>query len=195
MSIKESVGIEKIKSTLKLIKSSLQELEGVEYVLELLERELEDYRSLVDKEALIPKARFVKERVQRLINRMKFSGEEKLACVGIKVSVMGDIDSTDKRSIINYITTYIDEHIRPSDFLFKLDDDVIGIVIPLKNHNDIEAINRRLNFMLLNLKAKTYSNQNVLINFDIRHRFIEENTTLDDLFDQLITDFKSKRES
>ncbi len=191
MSIKESVGIEKIKSTLKLIKDSLRELEGVEYVLELLERELEDYKSLVDKEALIPKARFMKERIQRLINRMRFSGEENLVCIGVKFSVIGDIDPTDKRSIINYITTYIDKHIRPSDLLFKLDDDVIGIIIPLKNQNDIETINQRLNFMLLNLKAKTYSNQNILINFDIRHRFIGKDTVLDDLFDQLIQEFKS----
>ena len=194
MGIKDSVGIEKIKNTLKLIKESIQELEGIEYVLELLEKELEDYKSLVDKEAFIPKARFVKERIQRLIDRMKFAGEETLACVGIKISVVGKIDSMDKQSIINYIATYVDRHVRPSDLLFKIDDEIIGIIFPLKNRNDIEAVEQRLNFMLLNLKAKTYSNRNVLINFKLNHFFIESDSSSDEVFKKLIEGMKNPEE-
>ena len=194
MGIKDSVGIEKIKNTLKLIKESIQELEGIEYVLELLEKELEDYKSLIDKEAFIPKARFVKERIQRLIDRMKFAGEETLACVGIKISVVGKIDSMDKQSIINYIATYVDRHVRPSDLLFKIDDEIIGIIFPLKNRNDIEAVEQRLNFMLLNLKAKTYSNRNVLINFKLNHFFIENDSSSDEVFKKLIEGMKNQEE-
>ena len=186
MRLADNFGIEKIKNSLRLIKESLHELEGVEYVLDLLEKELEEYKSLIDKEAFIPKAKFVKERIQRLIDRMKFSGEEVLACVGIKVSVVGEIDSTDKRSIVNYIATYVDRHVRPSDLLFKIDDEIVGIIFPLKNRSDIEAVEQRLNFMLINLKAKTYSNKNVLVNYKIKHFFIEPDTSSDDVFKRLV---------
>ena len=190
MGIKENFGIEKIKNALKLIKESLQELEGIEYVIELLEKEVEDYRSLIDKESFIPKARFVKERVQRLIDRMKFAGEENLACVGIKITVTGQIDVSDKKSIISYIATYIDKHVRPSDLLFKVSDEIIGIIFTLKNKNDIEAVEQRLNFMLLNLKAKTYSDKNVLINYKLKHFFIETNLTSDEVFQKLLTEIE-----
>jgi len=194
LGIKESLGIEKIKESLKLIKESIQELESIEYVLELLERELEDYRSLIDKESFIPKAKFVKERIQRLIDRMKFAGEETLACVGIKISVVGEIDPNDKHSIVNYIATYIDRHVRPSDLLFKIDDEIIGIIFPLKNKNDIEAVEQRLKFMLLNLKAKTYSSRNVLINFKLSYFFIEKDSSSDEVFNKLITGLKDTEE-
>ena len=184
------LGIEKIKQRLRLIKESIYELENVEYILELLEKELEEYRSLIDKETLIPKAKFVKERVQRLIERMKFSGEEALACVGIRISVVGDVDLNNRRSIVNYIASYIDRQVRPSDFLFKLEDDVIGIIFSLKNKNDVEAVEQRLNFMLLNLKAKTYSSQNVLINFKLKSFFIEKESSSDQVFKRLIESLK-----
>ncbi len=190
MGIKDSLGIEKIKESLRLIRESLQQLESVEYVLELLEKELDEYRNLIDKEAFIPKARFVKERIQRLIDRMKFAGEETLACVGIKISVVGEIDHNDRHSIVNYIATYIDRHVRPSDLLFKIDEEIIGIIFPLKNKNDIEAVEQRLNFMLLNLKAKTYSSRNVLINFKLEYFFIEKDSSSDEVFKRLIESLK-----
>ncbi len=190
MRIKDSLGIEKIKESLRLIRESLQQLESVEYVLELLEKELDEYKNLIDKEAFIPRARFVKERIQRLIDRMKFAGEETLACVGIKISVVGEIDHNDRHSIVNYIATYIDRHVRPSDLLFKIDEEIIGIIFPLKNRNDIEAVEQRLNFMLLNLKAKTYSSRNVLINFKLEYFFIEKDSSSDEVFKRLIESLK-----
>ena len=190
MGIKDSLGIEKIKESLRLIRESLQELESMEYVLELLEKELDEYRNLIDKEAFIPKARFVKERIQRLIDRMKFAGEGTLACVGIKISVVGEIDHNDRHSIVNYIATYIDRHVRPSDLLFKIDEEIIGIIFPLKNRNDIEAVEQRLNFMLLNLKAKTYSSRNVLINFKLDYFFIEKDSSSDEVFKKLLEGLK-----
>lgn len=194
MGIKDSLRIDKIKQSLKLIKESIQELESIEYVLELLEKEIEDYRDLVDKESFIPKARFVKERVQRLIDRMKFAGEETLACVGIKMSVLGEIDQNDKYSITTYIATYIDRHVRPSDLLFKIDDETIGIIFPLKNRNDIEAVEQRLKFMLLNLKAKTYSSRNVLINFKLSYFFLEKDSSADEVFNKLLESLKRVEE-
>ena len=194
MGIKDGLGIEKVKESLKLIKESIQELESIEYVLELLEKEIEDYRSLIDKEAFIPKAKFVKERVQRLIDRMKFAGEETLSCVGIKISVAGEIDPNDKHSIVNYIATYIDKHVRPSDLLFKIDDEIIGIIFPLKNRKDIEAVEQRLRFMLLNLKAKTYSSRNVLINFKLSYFFVDKESSSDKVFNKLVEDLKDLTE-
>ncbi len=190
MGTKEDFGIEKIKQHLKLIKESIYELENVEYILELLEKELEEYRSLIDKETLIPKAKFVKERIQRLIDRMKFAGEETLACVGIRISVVGEVDPTNRRSIVNYIVTFVDKRVRPSDLLFKIEDDIVGIIFSLKNKNDIEAVEQRLKFMLLNLKAKTYSSQNVLINFKLDHLFIGKESSSDEVFKRLLEGLK-----
>ena len=178
-------GIEKIKQAFKLLKESLQELSEAEYLLELLEKELEEYRSLVDKESFIPKARLVKHRIKRLIERMKYVSEESLACIGIKIKIVGSVPDADKRSIINYIATYVDGHIRPYDMLFMVDDSSIGIIFPLKNRGDLEAILQRLESMLLNLKAKTYSTKNVLIKFKIDSFFIEKGQTADEVFERL----------
>ncbi|WP_456342549.1 hypothetical protein [Thermovibrio sp.] len=185
MGAERNAGITKIKQAFRLLKESLKELDEVEYLLELLEKELEEYRSLVDKESYIPKAKFVKQRICRLIERMNYVSEEGLACVGIKLSLIGDIPETDRRSITNYIATYIDGHIRPYDMLFMLDDSSLGIIFPLKNKGDLDTILKRLETMLLNLKAKTYSARNVLINFKIDSFFVGKGQTADEVFERL----------
>jgi len=183
--VERNPGIEKIKQAFKFLKESLKELDEVEYLLELLEKELEDYRSLIDKESFIPKARFVKQRICRLIERMKYSTDESLACVGIKLSLTGEIPETEQRSIVNYVATYIDGHVRPYDLLFMLDEQLLGIIFPLKQKKDIEVILKRLESMLLNLKAKTYSDRNVLITFKIDSFFIEKEHTAEEIFKRL----------
>jgi hypothetical protein len=183
--IEKNSGIAKIKQAFKLLKESLKELDEVEYLLELLEKELNDYRNLIDKESYIPKAKFIKQRICRLIERMKFISDESLACVGIKISLIGEIPDTDRRSIINYIATYVDGHIRPYDMLFMMDESLLGIIFPLKSRSDLDSIIKRLETMLLNLKAKTYSDRNVLINFKIGHFFIERDSTADQVFEKL----------
>ena len=188
MGTEKNSGIEKIKEAFKLLKESLKELDEVEYLLELLERELTDYRNLIDKETLIPKTRFIKQRICRLIERMKYASEESLACVGIKISLNTELPDLDRRSIVNYIATYIDGHIRPYDMLFILDELALGIVFPLKSRADLDAIMKRLETMLLNLKAKTYSSRNVLINFRIKSFFIEKDHTAEEIFEKLRKD-------
>jgi hypothetical protein len=181
----KSAGIAKIKQAFRLLKESLRELDEVEYLLELLEKELNEYRSLIDKESYVPKAKLVKQRVHRLIERMKFISDESLACVGIDISLVGEISSGDKHSIVSYIATYVDGRIRPYDMLFMLDEFLLGIIFPLKNRNDISAIIKRLETMLLNLKAKTYSDRNVLINFKLGYFFIEGDSSAEQVFEKL----------
>ncbi|WP_457679525.1 hypothetical protein [Thermovibrio sp.] len=185
MEAERNSGIEKIKEAFKLLKESLRELDEVEYLLELLEKELEEYKSLIDKESFIPKAKFVKQRIFRLIERLKFAGEEGLACVGIKFQIVGKIPEADRKSITTYVASYIDGNIRPYDMLFILDDERLGIVFPLKNKGNLEAILKRLETMLFNLKAKTYSAQNVLINFKLSSFFIEKGTNAEEVFEKL----------
>ena len=86
-----NTGIEKIKQAFRLLKESLKELDEVEYLVELLGKELEEYRELIDKESFIPKAKFVKQRICRMIERSKYTSEEILGCVGVKLSLIGDI--------------------------------------------------------------------------------------------------------
>jgi hypothetical protein len=95
-----------------------------------------------------------------------------LACVVIKLSLQGEVPEAEKKSIIDYIDTYIDGHVRPSDMVFKVDDDTIGIIFALKNKGDLEVILKRLETMLLNLKAKTYSNKNILLNYKLGSFYI-----------------------
>ncbi len=177
--------IERVKQAFRLLKESLKDLEEVEYAIELLEKELAEYKKIVDKETLIPKERFVKQRLNRLIERTKYMVDESLAGVGIKISVIGTIPEVDKRAISNYIATYVDGHIRPSDMLFKIDDETIGIVFVVREREHLDAIVGRLDSMLLNLKAQTYSSRNVLINFKIKAFHVEEGDTADKVFEEI----------
>ena|GEM_PF-936843 len=176
--------LEKIKQALKVVKESLKELESVEYVLELFEKELNEYRSLIDKESFIPKARFVKQRIGRLIERMRYVSDENLACVVVKLSLQGEMPPAEQKSIIDYIATYIDGHVRPSDLVFKVEEDIIGIIFALKNKADLDVILRRLDTMLLNLKAKTYSSSNILLNYKMKSFYITSQCNANDVIER-----------
>ncbi|MEO2083064.1 MAG: hypothetical protein ABGX12_03440 [Desulfurobacteriaceae bacterium] len=178
-------GIEKLKLAFKLLQDSLRELEEVEYAFKLLEKELEEYRSLIDRESFIPKTKFVKQRIDRLIERMKYVSDEILSCIGIHIKVVGEIPETEKVMLSNYIATYVDKHIRPSDMLFKINNELIGIVFPIKRAENLKAIEDRLSTILLNLKTKTYSNQRILINFKIKSFIISTDMTADYVLSRL----------
>jgi len=177
-------GIDKVKQAYRLIQESLKELEEVEYALQLLEKELEEYKSLVDKESYILKSKFIKQKLARLIERTKFSGDF-LACSRIEVSVVGNVPESEKEMIINYVANFIDGHIRPGDIIFKTNDSVIGIIFPIKDKEDFKAIEERLKSVLLNLKAKAYSSQNVLINFNVDTFLIDKNSSPEEVFKKL----------
>jgi len=181
-------GIDEITKNLELVKKlareSVDKLDFVEYAIELLKKEIKECNDLVDRELFIPKLKFVKERMQRLINRMKFSDEEILACVGINISVEGNIEETEKKSILGYLINYIDNHVRPGDMLFKVDDKTIGIFMLLSRKSDLEKVFNRLNLILLNLKTKTYSDKNVLINFKMDRFIVSKDTSVDQVVER-----------
>jgi hypothetical protein len=183
-----NLGINEITENLELVKKlareSVGKLDFVEYAIELLRKEIEDCNELVDKELFVPKLKFVKERIQRLINRMKSSDEEILACVGINISVNGSIDKTEKRLILGYLINYIDNHIRPGDMLFKVDDNTIGILLLLKDKKELDRVFNRLNLTLLNLKTKTYSDKNILISFDMDKLIVSKESSIDQVIEK-----------
>lgn len=176
-----------IKQAFQLLQESLRKLEEVEYAIKLLEEELKEYRTLVDKESYIPKEKFIKQRVRRLIERMKYAVDELLMGVGIKIFIVGNIPESDRYSIVNYIATYIDRQIRPSDTLFMLDDDKVGIIFTVKEREHFDVIVRRLESMLLNLKAQTYSTRNILLNYKINFFEIEPQMSVEEVFRRLKT--------
>jgi hypothetical protein len=176
-----------IKQAFQLLQGSLKKLEEVEYAIKLLEEEVKEYRALIDKESYIPKEKFIKQRVRRLIERMKYAVDELLMGVGIKISIAGNIPESDRQSIVNYIATYIDRHIRPSDTLFMLEDDKVGIIFTVKEREHFETIVRRLESMLLNLKAQTYSTKNVLLNYKITSFELDPQMTVEEVFKKLKT--------
>jgi len=161
-----------------LVKESLDKLESVEYTIGLLRRELESYNELIDKELFVPKLKFVKERFQRFIKRMKFSEGEILACIGISISIEGSVEKAERNSILGYLINYLDSHIRPGDILFKVSEDTIGIFLVLKSSADLEKLFNRLNAVLFNLKTRTYSDRNVVLNFKMRKFIIPENASV-----------------
>ncbi|SMP06576.1 hypothetical protein SAMN06265339_0387 [Desulfurobacterium pacificum] len=182
----ENTGIKKIKEVFRLFKESLHELEQVEYAIELLEKELNEYRELVDRETLLPKAKFVKQKINRLIDRIKYSPEDHLLAVGVNLSLVEPIPEREEKQIMNQIAIYLDRRIRPGDLLFKLSDASLGMVFFAGGKEQAEAIVRRLEAMLLNLKAQTYSTQKVLVNFDIRHLDVTPDMTADLIFEKLV---------
>ncbi|WP_456455373.1 hypothetical protein [Thermovibrio sp.] len=176
----------KIKRAFKLLKDALVELEEVESFVELLEEELNEYKSLIDRESYVPKFRLVKARISRLIERIKFVEEESLGCIGIKFLIKGDVSSNDRRELLNYIISYIDSRVRPYDMVFLVDENVVGLLVPLKARKDIEAVARRLENMLFNIKAQTYSSKSILLNFKLDSFLIEKESSADEVFNRLI---------
>jgi hypothetical protein len=87
---------------------------------------------------------------------------------------------------MNQIAIYLDRRIRPGDLLFKLSDASLGMIFFAGGKEQAEAIVRRLEAMLLNLKAQTYSTQKVLVNFDIRHLDVTPDMTADLIFEKLV---------
>jgi hypothetical protein len=160
-------------------------LDSIEYTVRLLKEEVESYAELVDKELLIPKFKFVKERLQRLMNRMKFSRNEVLACVGIRISIIGNVDRAEVSSLLGYLIDYIDNHIRPGDTLFKIDNNTMGIILILKDKADLEKVFNRLSLTLLNFKTKTYSDKNVLLNFNMDKFVIHSEDSVDQVIEKI----------
>ncbi len=181
----EGVNFLKLKKTINLLRDALTELNEVEEFVELLERELNEYESLIDKDSYVPKPKLIKSRISRLIERMKFAQEEGLGCVGIKLLLKGDVSSIDKKGLFNYIVSYIDGRVRPYDMVFILDNDVIGLVIPLKIKKDLENVVKRIENMLLNIKAQTYSSKSILLNFKINSFLVDGSSSVDEVFSRL----------
>ncbi len=182
----ENSGINKIKEVFKLFKESLHELEQVEYAIKLLEKELNEYRELVDRETLLPKVKLVKQKVNRLIERIKYSPEEHLLAVGVNLSLVEPVPERERREIMNHIAIYLERRIRPGDFLFKLSDSSLGMIFFAGGKEQADAILRRLEEILLNLKAQTYSSQKVLVNFNIKHIRVTPDMTADMVFEKLV---------
>ncbi len=175
----------KFKKIFSLLRDALSELNEVEEFVELLERELNEYKSLIDKDSYVPKFKLVKSRISRLIERVKFAQEEGLGCIGIKLLLKGDISSNDKKDLFDYIVSYIDSRVRPYDMVFILDSDVIGLVIPLKSKKDLGIVAKRIENMLLNIKAQTYSSKSILLNFKINSFLVDGSSSVDEVLSRL----------
>jgi len=68
--------------------------------------------------------------------------------------------------------------------LFKVDDKTIGIFMLLSRKSDLEKVFNRLNLILLNLKTKTYSDKNVLINFKMDRFIVSKYTSVDQVVER-----------
>lgn len=179
-------GIKKIREASELLRESLQNLEEAKYFIEILEKELEEYKQLVDKDSFLPKAKFVKQRISRLIERIKYLPDEfVLAGIAIKIPIIENKSFSEEHSIMNYLLAYIDGHIRPNDLLFKIDNKTVGIIFILKDKSSLDVIAKRLDSILLNLKAQTYSNRNILINYQIKSFIVGDNDSSDDVLDKM----------
>ena len=68
-----------------------------------------------------------------------------------------------------------------------LDDDKVGIIFTVKEREHFDVIVRRLESMLLNLKAQTYSTRNILLNYKINFFEIEPQMSVEEVFRRLKT--------
>ena len=181
----ENLGLEKVKAFFRNFKEILQELENVEYAIRLLERELEEYRELVDKETMLPKARLIKEKISRFIERIKYSPENYLLGIGVTLSVVEELPKGEEAQILNQLAIYLDRRIRPGDLLFKLSDSSLGMIFFVESKEQADTILKRLESILLNLKAQTYSSKKVLVNFKINKVDITPQMEAEQVFEEL----------
>jgi len=154
------------------LKNVIEELERVESSIYFLEKELREYEEIIDKNSLIPKEKFAKIRIPRLIERLKYFPDEVLVGVRISFSIADKPEDLDEREIIKDVFAYIDSHIRPSDFLFELDEKTLGILFTLKDKSHLELLLKRLENLLLEFKTKIYSSKRALVNYQVKNTVI-----------------------
>jgi len=185
--------IESLRKAKDLLRRTAEELERAEYYIRLMEKEIEEYRALLDKETLLPKIKLVKNKVERLIERLKFGSTDVLLCVGINLKIKGEIPESDKFSLLKYFSTYLDGRIRPTDILFMVNENTLGIIFILKDRNDVGPVINRLNQMLLHLKAKTYSDRSILVNFFLKHFEVTRGNSAEEVIENLRNLFNGEK--
>jgi len=145
-------------------RESIKKLKGL---IDMLEKELKIYSELIDLPTMLPKEKFIKHRLARLINRAR-TGGDKLIGIFLKIEPQA-INEDEKSSVRNYIINYIDSNIRPYDMLFLIEENSsIGLVCIEENPKASETIVKRFNEILDYLKVQVPNNKITDIKWKIR---------------------------
>ncbi|WP_297445787.1 hypothetical protein [Desulfurobacterium sp.] len=133
----------------ELFKEGISKLEEFEEAVLILAKTLESYQDLIDISTVVPKEKFIKYRLSRLIKRMSF--ERNKTVLGIRIKFhLGNY-----QELRDIIINYIDSHIRPTDTLFLFDDYSIGIIYILdKNLESKVKVLTRIEEILSNFEIQ-----------------------------------------
>ncbi len=144
-----------------------EDIGKLQELIEILKNELQQYSELIDIQTMLPKEKFVKYRLSRLINRARVG---KTNLIGIYLRIEPEVSNLEeKTSIRNYIVNYIDSNIRPNDLLFLIEDNSsIGLVCIEESPEASKAIIARLNHILEELKLKILNRKVAKIKWSIR---------------------------
>ncbi|WP_457568616.1 hypothetical protein [Desulfurobacterium sp.] len=133
----------------KLFKEGVAKLEEFEEAVLILAKTLESYQNLIDISTIVPKEKFIKYRLSRLIKRMSFETSKTVLGIRIKFH-LGNY-----QELRDIIINYIDSHIRPTDTLFLFDDYSIGIIYILdKNVESKVKVLTRIEEILSNFEIQ-----------------------------------------
>ncbi len=140
---------EKIERTLENMNACRDELEELKSLIDMLFQTLRRYQELVDLSTMLPKERFMRYRLGRIVKRISYTPEKTL--VGVRIF----FDSEVYKSVRDVLVSYVDSVIRPTDIIFLFNDDSVGIIyiIDKKPGSKLKAI-ERLEDVLSNLAVE-----------------------------------------
>ncbi len=161
----------------------MAELKKMKYEIELLEKELEEYKELCDKTNLVPMEKLVKYRIERLVSRLRYSSWDKLRGIIIRFNVPPEgLNREEITDILNFLVNYIDSHIRPYDFLFRINKNTIGIIVVNKDGNEAQRALERIEGFLPNINFRLPNKKKLPVTQSIREVTFTKDTNVDEVF-------------
>ena len=131
-----------------------ESIKKLKELISMLEMELKAYSELVDLPTMLPKEKFVKYRLSRLINRVRVDGN---SLIGIFLKVEPKVEEESERDAVrNFIVNYIDNNVRPNDLLFLSENgpSSIGLVCIEESERAGEAILKRIKSIVKEISLK-----------------------------------------
>jgi len=131
----------------------MESIKKLKEIISMLEMELKAYSELIDLSTMLPKEKFVKYRLSRLINRVRVDGN---SLIGIFLKIEPKVEESEREAVKNFIVSYIDSNVRPNDllFLFENGSSFIGLVCIEEDERAGEVILKRIEGIVKEISLK-----------------------------------------
>jgi len=131
----------------------MESIKKLKEIISMLEMELKAYSELIDLSTMLPKEKFVKYRLSRLINRVRVDGN---SLIGVFLKIEPKVEESEREAVKNFIVSYIDSNVRPNDllFLFENGSSFIGLVCIEEDERAGEVILKRIEGIVKEISLK-----------------------------------------